>query len=193
MRWDGTPEVLIRVDCRGMKVRGLLLSIVIVVLASLFSGSGVVVGARLNAVQQSAIALTVHAGFGDEGGYVIGEWFPVRVTLNNPAGGASMRARVEIDLNDDSLKTTYGIYAREVDLPSPSRKEVTLYAYSLGYRRSVEVRLMQGSSRVASAQSGLTPYEQPANVIIAVASSDSSLLNVLSGEEVAHAEISSQA
>src|SRR5437660_1493908 len=120
-----------------MKVRGLLLSIVIVVLASLFSGSSVVIGARLNPVpqsaisnQQSAITLTVHGGFGDDGAYVVGEWFPVRVTLDNPVGGASMRARVEIDLNDDNLKTTYGIYAREVDLPSPSRKEVTLYAYS---------------------------------------------------------------
>src|SRR3954464_15304765 len=77
---------------------------------------------------QSSIGLQARAGFGDQGDYIIGEWFPVHVTLSNASGGPSTHVRLEVD-SIGTGNTPVGTYVREVDLPSPSRKEVTLYLY----------------------------------------------------------------
>ncbi len=132
------------------------------------------------------LAMTARVGFGDTGAYLIGEWVPVHVTLSNPAGGSSLRVRVQMESKgpDDSVVT--GLYARDIDLPAPSRKEVTLYTYSGTYTRSFRVQVLQDGALLASVDAPAEPFEPPANIIVGVASSDPSLLNVLKGESVGH-------
>lgn len=135
---------------------------------------------------QSRIAMAVRGGYGDEGRYVIGEWFPVYVSLANPSGGQSMRVRVEVDSRGDSgsPNSALGSYVREVDLPPQSRKEVTLYAYSTSYISTLDVRLVHNGTIIGSSRAALSGQEQTYNIIVGVVSPDASLLNLLGGERV---------
>lgn len=159
------------------------LSLVVILLALVSGG-----GARAGGLKQSqaTVTVTARAGYGDTGAYLIGEWVPVRVTLNNPAGGNSSRVRVQVESKgaDDSI--TAGLYAREVDLPSPSRKEVTLYAFSGSYTRRFSVKVVEGGTTLATVDATAEPFEPPANTVIGVVSSDPSLLNSMKGEPVGH-------
>lgn len=132
--------------------------------------------------------MTATAGFGEDGAYAMGEWFPVRVTLDNPAGANDMRVRVEVNLLGDfgGGSTQVGVYAREVDLPSPSRKEVTLYTFANNFSHSIAVRLLRGEAVIATVNVQVDPQEQLNAAIVGVVSSDSSLLNLYEGEHVGH-------
>src|SRR5437867_9666423 len=148
-------------------------------------------GTQTGAAQaaQPQVGMSARGGFGDDGSYLMAEWFPVRVSLSNPAGAPSMRVRVEVDsVGDVNANGVVGSYGREVDLPSPSRKEVTLYASATNYARSLEVRLVQGSTVIKKATVQINPLEQPGDMIVGVVSSDASLLNVLKGERAGHLE-----
>jgi hypothetical protein len=136
--------------------------------------------------QQAKIAVTARAGYGDSGEYLIGDWLPVRVTLDNPAGGTSMHVRVQVESKGSDDAITAGLYARDLDLPASSHKEVTLYAYSGTFTRHFTVAVMDGSNVVASVGAAADPYEPLSNLIVGVISSDSSLMNVLKGEQVGH-------
>jgi hypothetical protein len=143
--------------------------------------------------QQTAIAVSARAGYGDTGAYLIGEWLPVRVTLDNPAGGTSRHVRVQVTSKGSDDSITAGLYALDLDLPASSHKEVTLYAYSGSYTRKFVVSVMDGSTVLANVNAAAEPFEPPANIIIGVISSDQSLLNVLKGEQVGHIVNSLQA
>jgi hypothetical protein len=134
--------------------------------------------------------MTATAGFGEVGTYAMGDWFPVRVTLDNPAGGANMRVRVEVNLTGDvgGSASLVGVYARDVDLPSPSRKQVTLYTFASNFSHTLEVRLLQGESVIASTRVAIDPQEPVNAAIVGVVSSDSSLLNLYEGEQVGNPE-----
>ena len=139
---------------------------------------------------QAAVTISATAGYGNDGSYLIGAWFPVRVTLNNPNGAPSMRVRVEVDSTGTNFSASGGAestYGREVDLPSPSRKEITLYAHNLGFDRSVTLRVKQGSTVIATKSISINPYEQSSNSLVGVISQDASLLNALNGEPIGHA------
>jgi len=159
--------------------RALVLTLVVILLA-LVGGSG----ARVEAQTQAKITISARAGYGDTGAYLIGEWVPVRVTLNNPAGGNSLRVRVQVESKgaDDSI--TAGLYARDVDLASPSRKEVTLYAFSGSYTRRFSVTVVERGTTLATADAAADPFEPPMNTVIGVVSSDPALLNSMKGEPV---------
>src|SRR5438105_4223222 len=48
---------------------------------------------------QPQVGMSARGGFGDDGSYLMGEWFPVRVSLSNPQGGStpsSAGARIAI-------------------------------------------------------------------------------------------------
>ena len=138
--------------------------------------------------QNPKLIESVRAGFGDTGAYLIGEWLPVRVTLTNPAGGGDRRVRVEVDSVRSAADGELGSYALEVDLPAQSRKAVTLYAYTGDYARELQVRLIEEGAAKESMTAYIQPFEERGNVIVAVASSDPSLLNILNGEMVGHRE-----
>jgi hypothetical protein len=156
------------------------------VLFALLALVGAVRAGAQSANQQTAIAVSARAGYGDTGAYLIGEWLPVRVTLDNAAGGTSRHVRVQVTSKgpDDSIDA--GIYARDLDLPASSHKEVTLYAYSGTYTRQFSVAVVDGGSVLANVKAEATPYEPPANLIVGIISSDPSMLNVLNGEQVGH-------
>lgn len=142
---------------------------------------------------QSQVKMQARAGFGDDGSYLMGAWFPVRVTLDNPAGGQNMKVRLEVSLLGDEGSSgpggQVGVYARDVDLPSPSRKQVMLYAYSGGFVHSMDVRMMQGETQVAKTTVNLDPIDPSNAAIVGVVSSDAALLNVYKGEPVGHPEV----
>lgn len=135
---------------------------------------------------QAKITIDAQAGFGDDGTYVIGEWFPVRVTVTNPASGAIGRVRVEAQSKGSSDDIIAGSYVREIDLPQSARKEVTLYAYSGNFARTIEVRLLRGDTVIATKSARIEPLEGQTDVVLGVVSSDASLLNVLGGESIGH-------
>ena len=125
------------------------------------------------------------AGFGEDGSYAMGEWFPVRVMLDNPAGSGDMRVRVEVDiLGSVGGSSSVGTYARDVDLPSPSRKQVTLYTLAGNFTHTIRVRLLQGEKVIATSNVSVDPQEQVNGAIVGVVSSDASLLNLYEGEQV---------
>lgn len=160
---------------------------IVAVLAVLLATSGD--GLSLAAPQaQVKVEMTATAGYGGEGAYLIYEWFPVRVTLTNPAGGDPRRVRVVVDSIGDDPGRPLTTYSREVDLPAQSRKEVTLYAYSTTFNRVLDVRLLEGNTVLSRASVVLSPQEQRTNILIGVLSSDTSLLNVLNGEGLGHNE-----
>lgn len=133
---------------------------------------------------QPQITVKASAGFGETGAYLIGEWVPVRVTLDNPQGGQSLHVTVRASVGN--LPQNGVTYEREVDLPSPSRKEITLYVYDGNYTRNFNVGVFDGENQVASVEAAGDPFEPPTNLIVGVISSDSSLLNILKGESVGH-------
>lgn len=134
---------------------------------------------------QSKLIVSAQAGYGDTGAYLMGEWVPVRVTLANPPGGASRRVTVRVATGSTG-QGTLGAYQQEVDLPAQSRKEVTLYTYSSEFAHRFHVELYEGGTLIDSADATADPSEPPAGMIVAVASSDTSLLNALKGEQLGH-------
>ncbi len=162
-----------------------VLFILLTLFALLASAGGGASGVRAQgAGQQAKIAVTARAGYGDSGEYLIGDWLPVRVTLDNPAGGTPMHVRVQVESKGSDDSITAGLYARDLDLPASAHKEITLYAYSGSFTRRFTVAVMDGSNVVASVGAAADPYEPPSNLIVGVVSSDSSLMNVLKGEQV---------
>ena len=159
-----------------------LIAVALVVLAS---GGSVL---RAAPAPQAAVQISASGGYGSGGAYLIGEWFPVRVTLNNPAGGSARRVRVLVDALGESPGGNLATYEREVDLPAQSRKELTLYSYSSTFSRSLTVRVLEGNTQIGSVDVSLSPFEQQTNLLMGVLSSDQSLLNVLNGEGLGHTE-----
>jgi hypothetical protein len=143
------------------------------------------VGAAPASQQQPQLAISVRAGFGDDNSYVSGEWFPVRVRLTNPPGAQQMRVRVETDSLGEN-NTVASVYAREVDLASPSRKDVTLYAYGTGLVGTFYVRVMRGDTTLLNKSFTVRALEQGNDTLVGVISSDASLLNVLRSERIGH-------
>lgn len=137
-----------------------------------------------------AVHISAKGGFGDDGSFVMGRWFPIRVTLDNPANGRDMRVRVEVNIlgNDPNVAAATGVYARDVDLPASSHKEVTLYSSANTYVHSLDVRLLEGSTLLATAGVPLNPLDPSSTGIVGVVSSDSSLLNAYKDEPLGHPE-----
>ena len=107
------------------------------------------------------------------------------MTLANPPGGASRRVTVRVATGSVG-QGTLGMFQQEVDLPAQSRKEVTLYTYSSEFAHKFRVELYEGGTLMDSADATADPYEPPAGMIVAVASSDASLMNALKGEQLGH-------
>jgi hypothetical protein len=148
----------------------------------LITGGG---AAHAQGTAQAKLIVSARAGYGDTGAYLMGEWLPVRVTLSNPPGGASRRVTVRVATGSSS-QGTLGTYQQDVDLPAQSRKEVTLYTYSSDFAHKFSVELYENGTRIDTADATAEPFEPPSNMIVAVASSDASLLNALKGEPLGH-------
>ncbi|HET9495498.1 MAG TPA: hypothetical protein VFR15_14800, partial [Chloroflexia bacterium] len=132
------------------------------------------------------IQVGLQAGFGDSKSYLIGEWLPVRVTLTNNPGSPARRVRVEVEAYGHSDDEVIGLYGRDVDLPSRSHKELTLYTFTGSYTRDFRVYVREGNNVLAGLSTRAVPYEPPSNMLVGIASGDSTLLNALTNEQVGH-------
>ena len=166
--------------------RRILALALLLLLASVFTGLPIA-AAPDYAIRnpQSAMAqpqgLTMQVTAGYDSFYKVGEWFPVRVELRND-GNSQVRGVVQVRASNES-GSDITTYSREIDLPAPSRKEVTLYSYAASYDRVLDVTLTQGNTALLTQRVNMTPVEYPA-YLLGVVSDDAGLLNVLKDEEI---------
>lgn len=97
---------------------------------------------------QSGSRVTLSAKAGFDGYCKEGRWFPVHAALEN--NGPEIKGRLEVKLPGFNNRPV--TYAREISLPSVSRKEVFLYVYPEGYLSQVTVRLTSEGVELAEAE-----------------------------------------
>ncbi|HTP02673.1 MAG TPA: hypothetical protein VMJ64_14955 [Anaerolineales bacterium] len=120
--------------------QGTLLIVVAVALAAFLA-------APARAQSGGGVTMAVEAGF--DGYCKEGAWMPVRVTLAND--GPDLAGRVQL-----AYETRYGINDRiqsgELQLPTTSRKELTLYAYPPQSSYTLTVSLLMNGKAVAGSK-----------------------------------------
>lgn len=88
------------------------------------------------ATAQESVALTLNAIPGFENTYKEGEWFPVRVILENK--GPDIEGEIIVQFVDTG--TAFSPFIYPIEMPSISRKEITVYIYpSSTYATQLEV------------------------------------------------------
>jgi hypothetical protein len=127
--------------------------------------------------QSGAVTMTIRAGY--DGSYRAGEWFPVSIELLNtgPDVVGELEWQFPGQRNDPAFRTV-------VDLPRGAQKRVTMSAFSRSYARSGQVRLFSNDVVIAEAAADLDPID-PDRFLVAVASSDPTLLNALESVRIA--------
>ncbi len=116
---------------------------------------------------------------GYDGQYRVNEWFPVTVEVSNDGPDR----RVVLDWRY-AAGTGGPVFQREIDLPRDSRKRVTLNVLSKDFARVADLRLRVENDIIHEQEVRLTPLENEQSMI-AVLSSDETLLNSLSTIETA--------
>jgi hypothetical protein len=108
---------------------------------------GLLLTPALAAAQQpAAVTLSMDAGL--DGYYRVGQWLPVWVQLEN--NGPAIDGRVEVVLpRPDGGDVTYRY---PVDLPTQSRKEITLYLEPHQYVTRLQVALLDQAGQVVARQ-----------------------------------------
>lgn len=105
------------------------------------------------AQEPQAVTLSAEAGF--DGYYRVGQTFPLQVQLQND--GAAIDGRVEVVLpQTDGGSVTYRY---PVELPTQSRKEITLYLTPRQYLNQLKIQLIDQGERV------IVEFEQPLKAI----------------------------
>ncbi len=102
--------------------------------------------ALVTAQEPAAVTLSVEAGL--DSYYRVGQWLPVRVLLENK--GAAIDGRVEVVLQrpDDGAVT----YRYPVNLPTQSRKEITLYLLPQEYLSRLQITLLDQAGQIIAQQ-----------------------------------------
>jgi len=90
------------------------------------------------AAQSAGLSMTVSSAFG--GNFKYGEWLPVLVELENRGGDLNAEVRVQVASSQGAV-----IFSAPVELPSSSRKLVTVYTLPNNFSRELEVRLVDSS------------------------------------------------
>ncbi|HTP10795.1 MAG TPA: hypothetical protein VMP08_21225 [Anaerolineae bacterium] len=101
--------------------------------------------------EPNAVTLSAEAGF--DGYYRVGKWLPVYVQLQND--GPAINGRVEVVLPDSGSVT----YQYPVELPTQSRKEITLYLSPRRYTDRLKIQLLDQNGQPIAQQ------EQPLKAI----------------------------
>lgn len=151
-------------------LRLLVAPILLVLLAAPLRGAPVALAQQ----PPTLVHLEVQAGY--EGRYRPGQWFPVVVVASND--GPDLQATIEWSFPGQSGNAA--IYRSAIDLPQGARKRVVLFVTSNEFARIGRVRLLVDTTVYALEQLQLTPVDV-SEFMVAVVSSDSTLLNSLSG------------
>ncbi|MDZ4720861.1 MAG: hypothetical protein SH847_20580 [Roseiflexaceae bacterium] len=121
--------------------------------------------------QPIAVTLDAHAGYG--GAYRAGEWFPVIIDVAND--GPDLRGELVWELPGQRNEPSFRY---SVDLPRGSRKRITINAFSRGFARSGQVRLLSNDVVLADRSVSIDPIDSD-KFVIGVVGSDPTLLNTL--------------
>jgi hypothetical protein len=127
--------------------------------------------APIAAQDQPPIRIEINAGYA--GAYRIAEWFPVEVNIAND--GPDVRGVLEWDFPGQFNESTF---QSTIDLPRGSQKRVTLHVVAQGLARNGRIRLLDGSTVLATQDVQLEAVDS-ARFLIGVVSSDAALLNSL--------------
>jgi hypothetical protein len=92
------------------------------------------------------VTLSTEAGF--DGYYRVGQWLPVRVQLQND--GPAIAGRVEVALTDPNGGGVTHQYP--VELPTQSRKEITLYLLPRQYINRLQIQLLDQGGQIIAQQ-----------------------------------------
>jgi hypothetical protein len=102
--------------------------------------------AQVAAQDESPVTLSAEAGF--DGSYRVGHWLPVRVQLQND--GPAIDGQIEVLLSDpDGGSVTYQY---PVELPTQSRKEITLYLTPRRYTDRLTLQLLDQNRSIVAQQ-----------------------------------------
>lgn len=93
--------------------------------------------------QTSAITLEAHAGF--DGYYKDARWMPVRILVANDGPDARGTLQVSVPRGNTSELAI----ARQVELPTQSRREIYLYVPTEGFVSSLQISLVDGRDELA--------------------------------------------
>ena len=117
-----------------------------------------------NALAQSTVnglEMSVEPSF--EGHFKYGEWLPLWVTLEN--NGTDLDVQVQTRINQS---TGWVTFAKNVSLPSGSRKQITLYTLPNNYSREIVVQVISDNREILSQVVEVVPNQND-HLIIGIA------------------------
>jgi hypothetical protein len=134
---------------------------------------GLIVSLAPPAGAQGQSGLTMKARPAFDGNFKYGEWLPVLVQLEN--NGLDVQGEVQIRVTGRGATS---VFATPVDLPSGSRKLITLYTLPNNFSHALEVQFRSGTDALAT--ESITIKAQPnINFVIGLASTERGALGML--------------
>jgi hypothetical protein len=127
-------------DSRPGKMEGGIIRLFIVVILAIPISA---FAPMLNS-QYAGTGVSLSAQIGFDGYCKEGQWIPVRVTLENQGDEVEGQVEARVD-NFNNRQTTY---ARQISLPTVSRKEIFLYVFPEGYLSEIAVSLTANGQEV---------------------------------------------
>jgi hypothetical protein len=125
------------------------------------------------AQQANPLTLTLRAGF--EGYYKDGRWMPVRVSVANDGADVVGSLRVIVPRNDGTDVT----YARNVDLPTQSRRELYLYLPMEGYASQIALVLVNAQGKELAKATARVTQATATDLVYGIVAGSPSAFNVL--------------
>jgi hypothetical protein len=110
-----------------------------------------------------------------EGYFKYGEWLPLWVTLENK--GPNLDVQVQTRINQS---TGWVTFAKNVSLPSGSRKQITLYALPNNYSREIVVQVISDNREILSQVVEVVPNQND-HLLIGIAAPQWGPLSQISG------------
>jgi hypothetical protein len=123
--------------------------------------------------QAGGVSLSIRAGF--DAYYKEAHWVPVRISVANDGPDVTGTLSIVAPRNDGSLVT----YARAVELPTQSRRELYMYIPTEGFVSKLEVTLADETQKLAPTASVRLTQAGPTDLIYGVLAGSPSAYNSL--------------
>ena len=137
-------------------------------------------GAQSPLGAQSPIGIEMEASAAYGGHLKYGEWLPVWVYLENSGQDLEVEARVRVTGSSGAV-----FYARQVSLPSGSRKRVSIYVLPNNFARQLEVQVLDAKGDVLVSQEAPVKPQPNINFLAGLVASERGALSLLSATETA--------
>lgn len=129
-------------------VRTILLTAVLILSAGLLPAAGT--AAAQPPAQNPTLIMNAAPAY--DGYFKYGEWLPVWVELSNLGGDVEAVVRIQVNSSIGAL-----VFESPVSLPSGSRKRVPVYVLPNNFSRELDVRLVSGTTLLASKKVPIRP------------------------------------